>query len=331
MPFQVIFSVYNEPPGIITFMSAGEDFTAICNPSVTLSAIIIGDLTGHTFLWEQISGSVVIWNTPLNQITVSYSPTLNDNKSFRFWVDKGTPVEKFSDINAFSTPTSKIKSPNLMGAPNNEVPILHEYDRSPKLKVLFNLSENEVSSANIGTVNDIALNWGVENTQWLSHFILYEKVLGVWTQISTFPKNVLGYFNPTIGSTYKISAVFINPYYNSQAVYDSNVITIPSTLYSITNTTVFGHASSKIHANVRTTKQTISSYTIDDFVLTTQMPVSTINVDQHINPLLITSYTVDDLTLTTIPPAISNIHANINQQNMYIISYSVSSGAGIGG
>jgi hypothetical protein len=59
MPLQVIFSTSSKPPEPITLVSAGEDQFTFCSEEITLQAVLIGPLVGHTFLWEQVSGNEI--------------------------------------------------------------------------------------------------------------------------------------------------------------------------------------------------------------------------------------------------------------------------------
>ena len=94
------------PQNDVVLMSAGDDQIQICSSIIYLSATIIGNITGHTFLWEQISGSAItlIQNTTTTAYyIVDINPT---DKVFRFWVDKGKYNEQYQDITVYSTPTS---------------------------------------------------------------------------------------------------------------------------------------------------------------------------------------------------------------------------------
>ena len=109
MPFQVSYSFKATPVGVINFFSAGEDQFPVCDTSVTLTAIVIGDLTGHTIVWEQLTGPAVTFTSPLNQLVVTYTVATFEDRSFRFTIDKGTGSEQFDDVGMFGTPRLHIK------------------------------------------------------------------------------------------------------------------------------------------------------------------------------------------------------------------------------
>lgn len=70
-----------------------------CEQILTISASYNGILSGHTFLWEQISGTPVTWLEPLNQTSVTYNNNgIRDDKVFRLYVDKDTVIEQVFDI-----------------------------------------------------------------------------------------------------------------------------------------------------------------------------------------------------------------------------------------
>jgi len=120
MPFQVIYSEFSRQPGVINSFNAGEDQIVVCDPTITLTATVNGDLFGHTILWEQVSGAPVNFVTPTDQLIVSYengsgSPLTGgtfDDKVFRFWIDKGSTDPNnppmFDDVNIFGAPTEQL-------------------------------------------------------------------------------------------------------------------------------------------------------------------------------------------------------------------------------
>lgn len=108
MGFQIV-NVYNNlsPQGIFSGnYSAGLSQTVICAPFVHLTAVVSGDdITEHETLWEQISGDTVYFlESPYNTLEVSYSqPSTGLDRKFRFWIDKGTENQIYSDTEILST------------------------------------------------------------------------------------------------------------------------------------------------------------------------------------------------------------------------------------
>lgn len=129
MPFQVIYETFRIPPGPIQLVTAGPDqiellcgydfiTPALAEADFVLSATIIGDPTDHIFEWEQILGettgvtfitdpsllTVIVRNTVI--VPPTDPPTTGDAdiKTFRFWVDRGSPVEQFDDMQICGDP-----------------------------------------------------------------------------------------------------------------------------------------------------------------------------------------------------------------------------------
>ena len=92
----------------VGLMSAGEDQVAICNPVVYLEATIIGDLTGHTTEWVQMSGTPTVSLIVVDNVRSYYLvPGLpGSDKVFRFYVDRGSVFEQYREITIRTTPAS---------------------------------------------------------------------------------------------------------------------------------------------------------------------------------------------------------------------------------
>lgn len=115
-----------------------DDIIALCLTTISFSPILKGDPEGHTFYWEQIKGddSSITWLTPNNQpnIVLELGP-LKVDRTFRFWIDKGTKREKYYDVQIHGTPFEKITGFSSRDVPNdfsNHLNIL-EHDTGPIL------------------------------------------------------------------------------------------------------------------------------------------------------------------------------------------------------
>lgn len=107
LPFRILiralqsFNYEPSPPFIVDSI-----MPVTCSDIITLSAQIIGDAGDATFLWEQLSGAPIIWLEAQNQTAVMFQqPALRNDKVFRFWVNKGTPVEKYADVLVTAVPS----------------------------------------------------------------------------------------------------------------------------------------------------------------------------------------------------------------------------------
>lgn len=108
MPFQISLICSSKQAGVINSFDAGDSQFATCALSVTLSATVNGDVRGHALLWEQISGDAqIVFVTPTNQLTVTYNVIGlgSADRTFRFYIDKGTSQEQYDDVIVWGTPT----------------------------------------------------------------------------------------------------------------------------------------------------------------------------------------------------------------------------------
>lgn len=107
MPFQISLLCSSKSRGIINWFTAGVDQYATCAPEITLTAVVDGNLGGHTIWWEQIVGdSQIVWLTPQNQLQVTFAIVGGSaDRTFRFYIDKGTPMEQYDDVVTWGTPT----------------------------------------------------------------------------------------------------------------------------------------------------------------------------------------------------------------------------------
>ena len=212
MPFQVIFSQKAIPSGIIQSISAGPDGVAVCDVEYTLSATVIGELDGHSMLWEQIDGTAVTFTTPIDQLSVTYTQTTFDNKVFRFYVDKGTASQRFDDVTVFGSPTdsthNKLTTGNAAITTNQVV-----------LKVVSPLPDSihpGIVECRGTTQNHPKLVWNVEQLTTVSNIsqiINYaverrDNSTGVWTteNIITPPYNM---YPPIASNSYRVAATVV--------------------------------------------------------------------------------------------------------------------------
>ena len=110
MSFAAIFtSVWAVPRAVLADnlrILTSRTLPVTCDNVVMLSATVIGDPTGHTFEWEQISGESVIWLESVYQTNVMFQqPATRDDKIFHFVVDKGKPIEKRYEVLVTAIPT----------------------------------------------------------------------------------------------------------------------------------------------------------------------------------------------------------------------------------
>lgn len=120
----VLSKISITPKNDVVLVTAGDDQQQVCASTIYLSASIIGNTTGHTFLWEQISGSAItlIQNTTTTAYyIVDINPT---DKVFRFWVDKGKYNEQYQDITVYSSPSSFLNT-QLINSINSNTTLIN--------------------------------------------------------------------------------------------------------------------------------------------------------------------------------------------------------------
>lgn len=212
MPFQVVYSTKKVQAGVIDFFTAGDDQITVCDPGATLTATVIGDLTGHTILWEQIVGLPVTFTTPLDQLSVSYTQTTFEDKVFRFWIDKGTGQQQFDDVNVFGAPTFSYYG----GVPDNNCIVNFGTSlrcNSPELDIVDAFPTTPISIADCGSSLTQAIRWSApcDTTGTILQYVVQERsVAGPWTDeaiIPPFSDPTFIYTPSNIGSTYRVVAV----------------------------------------------------------------------------------------------------------------------------
>ncbi len=233
MPFQVSFSHRSTPKGVIDSFTAGPDQIVICDLTVFLEATVVGDLDGHTIIWEQIDGVAVTFNTPLNQLAINYTTANFQDKTFRFTIDKGTGIEQFDDVNMFSTPTF----PYYGGVPDQNCNInfgssLH--CNQPVVEETYAFPTTPITVSECSTTTTPLLRWTYpcDQSNTLIQFVVQERSApGPWTDEAIIPPGdfpTVTHSPLNIGSTYRVCAVTLE--LNSQiAVAYSNTIYVDGT------------------------------------------------------------------------------------------------------
>lgn len=249
MPFQVIFSTYQQPQGIITFFTAGEDQIITCATNVTLEATVLGDITGHTFLWEQLTGDPVNWLTPQDQFVVQFEQINTDDKSFRFWIDKGTPFEQFDDVWTYNTPISENDVSVTTSYPTTYFGTGGDRRLVRNERIWLRPTTNPNTGNNVPTAG--LLEFTVpSDSEYITRVGVEQYVLGSgWTEIDSIPKEdvegLVHYIYPTLLSldqSYRIVLYFDDKRYNYSTTHNSDSLSLvnPTTPVGFTQTNVAG-------------------------------------------------------------------------------------------
>jgi len=227
MPFQVTYTQRAIPSGIIQSISAGEDGIAVCDVNFALTATVIGELDGHTILWEQVSGTPVTFDTQLDQLSISYSQTTFDDKVFRFYIDKGGAGEAFDDVTVYGSPVSVNKI-----AIRNSIPLFNTststHGDAVSLRILSPYPEIQQDSYAEFNMHDMpVLSWdATPSSNKLLSYTIQERdnSTGNITDLATVSPDTLMYYGPlTLGSSYIVTA---NLLHNNSSPYSvsSNIV-----------------------------------------------------------------------------------------------------------
>lgn len=326
------------PQNDIVLTTAGEDQQRICDPIVYLQATVNGNLSGHTFLWELLSGdAVTLIQDSQTQAHYVVDGTTHD-RVFRFWIDKGKYNEQFNDVKIYATPTDYMKI-------NNNVPILDSLSVDASFDPLLSISNYSLSGSapfdytiyenSLGTFEQyiISISWGLpdlyliaENAKTIFYknsFVgttLEANIDGQWTTLTTLSINGTRNFSPvTIGQSLRIGAIY--NFKGTTNIFYSNII--------LTAPLISGNdiVNAKTAANSSVTNVALNK-TIYDMVILT--PVDEIQQLQIVKSVIdvTRNNTVYDMTIIDNSDEITNAQFSASNLNYTIYRYN---GAVIGG
>lgn len=233
------------PQNDIVLTTAGVDQQRICDPIVYLQATINGNVSGHTFLWELISGdAVTLIQDSQTQAHYVVDGTTRD-RVFRFWIDKGKYNEQFDDVKIYATPTDYMTISNaysfLDSNSIDEIPdallSISNYSLYGTTYFDYTIYGNSLSEY---SQYALSISWGLPNLYlvaetdktifYKSNFVattLEENVDGQWVTLTTVPINGTRSFSPiTIGKTLRVGAIF-NFKGKTEIFYSSLISTAP--------------------------------------------------------------------------------------------------------
>lgn len=215
MPFQISFSHHQSKPPAVVLLSAGADQQVFCGAVVVLEATVDdpAKLPGHPLEWEQLEGNPVILSCPTCLITTYPLGDLTD-KTFRFWIDRGTIDEQYDDVSIFHTPTSTCpqqSNPGDGGSFNKYIPA-----SSPECSTITRVPPPpELQSSEVDA--GLLLVWDqverVDLRPFVTQYTVYEAGIPVQTTDVSDPRE---YF-PATETTYQILTEFdVNSQYSSE-------------------------------------------------------------------------------------------------------------------
>ena len=92
-------------------LTAGDSQTSICAPIVYLEATISPDGIGHPTEWVQLDGTPIVelfTDSPTQAHYLVNPVAPGTDKTFRFYMDRNTPLESYADVTVYTTPSSQM-------------------------------------------------------------------------------------------------------------------------------------------------------------------------------------------------------------------------------
>jgi hypothetical protein len=219
MPFISINIIQTETNVPFISFSAGGDQNILCSAIVQLDAVIlVGDINNHTFEWEQIDGTPVTLNDADTLSPWFINPNTTDF-IFRLWIDRYTPVEKFSDINIFRNPTS-ISSAAMTITGDGYVPTVLELGRySSEVRIPVNVTvelssysdQNGTFASHTCRGGQYSIMWELPTGRTIHNILLGIEIQklenGVWVT-DGIQDISLRYWNIEQGVTYRLVMIW---------------------------------------------------------------------------------------------------------------------------
>jgi len=220
----------------------GENISTVCTEVQLhkLVAIIYDTILTrkqfHTYEWEQVSGTPVIWHTDRFQpVVIIDIDNVVEDRIFKFWVDKGTVLEQFDYLYMFSSPSDNLFA-NLTTNNKNEFgedfigsfpkPEINNFDIIPIKNGITDLNQffNNKDGINYKNPhNNYLLTWDYDESVIPSSFI-GNKIIGydlikdkntVLSSINDDPKlNILFLQNPDLNFEYGFSLNIWDNYFH---------------------------------------------------------------------------------------------------------------------
>lgn len=184
MPFQV--SLYTTKTSGVVTISLATDVTSPCIISLNLIATVTsGNPADHTYLWEQVSGAQVVFNTPTNQLSVNCTLLDSTDKVFYFWVDKNTTKETRYVFNYHGTATETTSIYSSNSATTSGLVKVDPVSSATIIGTQAIFSSSPEGTYRINP-NSIVLKWQLpSNTSGFVQSIVEQIVAGVWTSVLT--------------------------------------------------------------------------------------------------------------------------------------------------
>lgn len=298
-------------PPAITYLSAGPEQTPFCDPYVHLTAVVqTENLAAHQTLWEQLSGTPVTFlGDPANTLEISYAQSVTrDDKVFRFWVNKGTPQEMFSDVEVYGSVLEKVRdyfhgsieADLLADAPNTVQAANVIVMPAPPATPVGPLGLSQYNSPNA------LLYWffTTQNLATLQYVGVWENATGVFSpKAIVYPTQLQVYPSANAAFTYRITST------HKVAGVSQTYIGAPVRLSMGNNLQVVDQAhtlSNGLEVDLTSTRTTRTKVTLDECVDTNSLPLYPSLVGELTSTVTSRTRTVQEV----IDPAPANLFAS---------------------
>lgn len=188
MSFNVVLTSKQPLSGHVSFVSAGIDSVFTCRNVVSMSATVVGDLRGHTVEWEQISGAPVQFLSPTNELEMTFTFNSRDDKQFRFYMDRGTPMEWYDDVWAWQTPTDTHYHASQIPSNSHTISGINNSNwDSTSVHVITEFVDYNTAFKGYASATDTnkALFWvKPPDSQYVTHYVIQRWENGAWTDFA---------------------------------------------------------------------------------------------------------------------------------------------------
>jgi hypothetical protein len=188
-----------------------------CDTIVTLNAFIPNEDPNNRYQWVQLSGLIVTWLTPTNEITATFEQTLvRDDKLFRLYVNQGSDNETFADILVTAIPRDNI--PHIKESPRFYTQAYQGESYADESVAIAKLipgisPEGTVSvnnpfrgvQYNLPTLTDLTL----PTKKFVTEFRVYDVTGGTETFVVAYPPDATGFFNVPMYKSYRVDTVLV--------------------------------------------------------------------------------------------------------------------------
>lgn len=146
----------------IDLVSAGDEQVVTCAPIVYLEATVIGDISGHTFEWVQMTGTptvtLIAGGTPLQAYYI-VGANVGGDKIFRFYIDRDTQIEQYADVVIRTTPSTSVPYTEVGVCANESLAPAGVYSSALQFDADFTFNPIAFTSEGKLVTDSLTLTW----------------------------------------------------------------------------------------------------------------------------------------------------------------------------